>query len=172
MRNMKYIKFITCILTLVYSYSTYAQNIDSIGTLSSSGSNAVINTSSNSHGSDMSRMVPNTIIPGLSNVPETCAVSNAAGGSMAGFGIVVGITMTEEQCNMRMNARLIAQMGDAKTAKALLCQDEKIRAAYRIAGNLCEVDLRAKSVQPQTAPQDRPNILPAPHTNTVPQGSG
>lgn len=151
------------IALLIPSVGFAQDNTNSTGTISASGSNATINT--NSQGSDMSKMVPNVIIPALGNTPETCAISNAAGGSFSGFGLVFGVTITEEQCNRRMNARLVAQLGDPKAAKAILCQDANIRAAYKVVGNPCVIDTQPEEKQPAST---RPDMF-QPYE---PQGSG
>jgi hypothetical protein len=86
----------------------------------------------------------------LRNTPEVippnvvggnpCAIGASAGLSMAGFGIAGGATWADKQCERRQQAALLFNIGKAKAATELLCQDDNIRAALRVSGEPCVAD--------------------------------
>lgn len=110
----------------------------------SAGSSANIYTTAES--ADLSKSVPNVFMPGLSNVPETCAISGSAGVGFSGFGIGVGSSKANKDCNLRMNAKLIAQFGDLNVARLIMCNNKEVRLAYRAAGTPC-LDEKPTNVQ-------------------------
>jgi len=64
--------------------------------------------------------------------------STSVGGSGVGFGFSVGSTWEDKQCIRRLNAREIAQtLGDRDAARALMCQDNDVAAAYAAVGQSC-----------------------------------
>jgi hypothetical protein len=63
--------------------------------------------------------------------------STSAGAQGPGFGVSVGSTWTDKGCDRRYNAQTLVQLGAAKAALALMCQDESVRAAMATAGTPC-----------------------------------
>lgn len=99
------------------------------------GSSAVVNSYAGTP--NLAEAVPTVIMPGLSNTPETCAVSNSVSGVFSGIGIGVGRSRVDKGCNIRMYAKLMAQLGDPEAAKAMLCSDKEVALAYSKAGRPC-----------------------------------
>jgi hypothetical protein len=89
--------------------------------------------------------VPQVYAPALSTtLTETCMGSTSGGISVMGFGGTLGTTWNDAQCVRRLNAREMAQtLGDRDAARALMCQDKDVAAAYLAVGQDC----RAKWVQ-------------------------
>jgi hypothetical protein len=108
----------------------------------------------------------------LRNTPEVippnvvggnpCAIGASAGLSMAGFGIAGGATWADKQCERRQQAALLFNIGKAKAATELLCQDDNIRAALRVSGEPCMADAPPVAAVAPTAPVTAPVPLAGP----------
>ena len=83
--------------------------------------------------------VPQVYAPALSTtLTETCMGSTSGGISVMGFGGTLGSTWNDKQCVRRLNAREMAQtLGDRDAARALMCQDADVAAAYQAVGQDC-----------------------------------
>lgn len=89
--------------------------------------------------------VPNVYGPGLTAAgSEVCLGSVSAGGAGAGFGLSIGGTIVDQECQLRMNARTLATLGYAKAAREEMCVDPQVRAAMAAAGTPCAADQSAK----------------------------
>ena len=89
--------------------------------------------------------VPNVYGPGLAAAgSEVCLGSVSAGGAGAGFGLTVGGTIVDQECQLRMNARTLATLGYAKAAREEMCLDAQVRSAMMAAGTPCATDEPAK----------------------------
>lgn len=85
--------------------------------------------------------VPNVYAPALAAAgSEVCLGSMSAGGSAAGFGLTVGGTMVDQECQLRMNARTLATLGYNVAAREEMCIDPIVRAAMLAAGTPCAAD--------------------------------
>jgi hypothetical protein len=85
--------------------------------------------------------VPNVYAPALAAAgSEVCLGSMSAGGSAAGFGLTVGGTMVDQECQLRMNARTLATLGYNAAAREEMCIDPVVRAAMQSAGTPCASD--------------------------------
>ena len=74
--------------------------------------------------------VPNVYAPALAAAEsEVCLGSLSAGGSAAGFGLSVGGTLVDQECQLRMNARTLATLGYNVAAREEMCIDPQVRAA-------------------------------------------
>jgi hypothetical protein len=86
----------------------------------------------------------------IHNVPEVippnvvggnpCAIGASGGLAVSGFGIAGGATWADKQCERRQQAALLYNFGKQKAATELMCQDDSVRAALRIAGEPCVAD--------------------------------
>ena len=128
-------QIVTSIVMILSLYEQANSHEPTSANQNSSGSSALI--TSENYGSDLSEAIPNVFIPALSNVPETCAISNSAGGSISGFGFGFGKSKVEMECSRRMYARLVGQLGDTEAAKNILCFNDEVRESYREAGRPC-----------------------------------
>jgi hypothetical protein len=88
--------------------------------------------------------VPNVYAPALAAAgSEVCLGSMSAGGSAAGFGLTVGGTLVDQECQLRMNARTLATLGYNVAAREEMCIDPQVRAAMLAAGTPCAADRAA-----------------------------
>ena len=60
--------------------------------------------------------------------------STSGGASGPGFGVSLGSTWTDEDCERRKNAAILFNMGHAATARHLLCSNPAIAAAFAASG--------------------------------------
>lgn len=111
---------------------------------------------------------PQVYAPALSTtLTETCMGSTSGGVSVMGFGGTLGTTWNDSQCVRRLNAREMAQtLGDRAAARALMCQDKDVAAAYAAVGQDCRQKYEVAVVVPPPAPISpvviNNNIPPAP----------
>jgi hypothetical protein len=98
--------------------------------------------------------VPTLYAPALSTtLTETCMGSTSGGVSVMGFGGTLGTTWNDSQCVRRLNAREMAQtLGDRAAARALMCQDKDVAAAYAAVGQDCRQKYEVAVVVPPPAP--------------------
>jgi len=86
--------------------------------------------------------VPNVYAPGLAAAgAEVCLGSVSAGGAGAGFGVSIGGTYVDTECQLRLNARTLATLGYTVAAREEMCLDPQVRAAMLAAGSPCAADL-------------------------------
>lgn len=97
------------------------------------------------------RQTPAAIAPGLAASSEACMGSSSVGGSGAMFGFSVGTTWKNADCERRQYAKTMAALGDMDAAKAMLCMDEKVNAAYANAGHPCKSMAEPKATVKPTA---------------------
>ena len=101
--------------------------------------------------------VPNVYGPGLTAAgSEVCLGSISAGGAGAGFGLTVGGTIVDQECQLRMNARTLATLGYATAAREEMCLDPQVRSAMVAAGTPCMADQAAAAKPVATAEYDAP----------------
>ena len=116
-----------------------------VSTTGSSGNGSANTTDPNSYqylgygGGYTVRNTPEVIPPNVVG-GNPCAIGASGGLSMAGFGIAAGATWADKQCERRQQAALLFNIGKAKAATELMCQDESVRAALRTAGEPCVAD--------------------------------
>jgi alkylhydroperoxidase/carboxymuconolactone decarboxylase family protein YurZ len=85
--------------------------------------------------------VPNIYAPGLTAAgTEVCLGSVSAGGAGAGFGLSIGGTFVDQECQLRLNAKTLATLGYAVAAREEMCADGQVRAAMLAAGTPCAAD--------------------------------
>lgn len=117
---------------------------------SQSGSQAVVQQIyGKGHRTASSAIAPGLIASGLS-----CSGSAVAGGAGGGWGISLGITKQDKDCNIREDAKYVHGVtGDQGAAKEVLCDNPRIRAAFARAGRPCAADMTTYSSVRQAAPE-------------------
>lgn len=131
---------------------------------STTGSNSMTFTSTTPADQTI-KNVPNVYAPGLAAAgSEVCLGSLSAGGAAAGFGVTVGGTMVDQECQLRMNARTLATLGYAAAAREEMCVDPQVRAAMLAAGTPCAAD---RAPQQARAEYDAPASLAAANVSNV-----
>lgn len=108
--------------------------------------------------------VPQVYAPALTTtLTETCMGSTSGGVSVMGFGGTLGTTWNDSQCVRRLNARELAQtLGDREAARALMCQDKDVAAAYAAVGQPCAMRWEPKVAVNTTPPQPLVQAPPPP----------
>jgi hypothetical protein len=92
--------------------------------------------------------VPTVYAPGLAAAgAEVCLGSVSAGGAGAGFGLSIGGTYVDKECQLRLNAKTLAVLGYNVAAREEMCLDPEVRQAMLAAGTPCEADRAAQVVQ-------------------------
>lgn len=71
---------------------------------------------------------------------DTCMGSSSIGGQGVGFGISIGTTWTDENCQRLKNSRQLAAMGFRRASVALLCVNDDVARAMAAAGQPCRVE--------------------------------
>jgi hypothetical protein len=63
----------------------------------------------------------------------------------------MGATWADRECERRQQAALLFNMGEQKVAMELMCQDDNIRSAMKIAARPCTADVPPPAPVAQTA---------------------
>ena len=86
---------------------------------------------------------------------DMCRSGMGAGGQTSALGFSFGGSVVDMTCERLKLAREIAvTLGDKQTAKALLCQDERVAKAYASIGKACPVG----SFEKQSSNNTRPDM--------------
>ena len=104
---------------------------------------------------------PTAVAPAITVInSDVCAVAASGAVQTQIFGISMGGTMTDKNCERLKLARGVYDMGMKVAAVAIMCQDERVFSAMMNAGTPCPVDGKigeqAKeiwSANPERAPQ-------------------
>jgi hypothetical protein len=156
-------------------------NRQSQTTSQSTAVNGTGNSNITNQASNLGQGVPNVFAPGLAAAgSEVCLGSVSGGGSGSGFGVTIGGTFVDRECQLRLNARTLATLGYPVAARETMCLDEDVRRAMYAAGTPCAYDRNGwagyggwASAQPSTqvaaapAPQQTLASQPAPASQPV-----
>lgn len=98
-------------------------------------------TNSTGGETDLSKGVGAAVAPSLTTtMTETCMGSTSLGAGFAGGSISFGSTWTDEDCVRRLDSREVRSMGDIQASKEILCESERVRAAFKRVGRPCVAD--------------------------------
>lgn len=142
-------RIITAGALMVLAFSAHAQfagagaqagAISGSGAESASGAAAILNQTTttpahqtidqniNTSGTTTLKNVPQVYAPSI-GTSAPCRYAVSLGGAVAGFGIAGGAAVNDEECQLREDVRVLAQMGEAVGAMSLMCAKESVRAA-------------------------------------------
>lgn len=140
-------------VTNVYAGYTGTTTDPSSSTTGTAGTGGDPTVNMNYSGSYTVRNTPEVIPPNVMG-GNPCAVGASGGLSMPGFGLAMGATWADRACERRQQAALLFNMGEQKVALELMCQDDNIRSAMRVAARPCTADTPApvSQVPAATAP--------------------
>jgi hypothetical protein len=98
---------------------------------------------------------------------DTCMGSSSMSGTGMGWGISIGSTWEDRNCNRRLYAREVASLtGDREAARAVLCGDEMVRKAFEEVGRPCPTPQAAQGpasfVPPPPPPPPNQYLYAAP----------
>jgi hypothetical protein len=84
----------------------------------------------------------------LTSSNGTCMGSSSAGGQGSAFGLSIGTTWTDANCDIRYDAIALREAGLADAAKFRLCQKPDLRKAIEASGGSCEPRKTASAAPP------------------------
>jgi hypothetical protein len=73
----------------------------------------------------------------LTTGEDTCMGSSSLGAQAVSFGVSIGTTWQDENCQRLKNSRQLVALGYHRAATALMCVDEDVRMAMEEAGTPC-----------------------------------
>ncbi len=121
------------------------------------GSNNTTNSTSNGTTSSNlsvagSRNTPTIVAPGLTSAGiESCLGSASIGGAATGFGLTIGGTVLDKDCNLRLYSRTLYALGHKTAATQILCNNPEIAQALATEGVRCLVGTTAVAQHVATA---------------------
>ncbi len=81
--------------------------------------------------------------------------SSSVGAQGVAFGVSIGTTWRDENCQRLKNSRELAAMGFGPAAVALLCVDDDVRNAMSTAGTPCPGQVAQGSADQETSQPNR-----------------
>ena len=150
---MKTLKILACAAVLalmtapVFAYEGAGNEANANANTNSSslqgqGQSTSIDSHNVSKASDMGDMVGAAIAPALTTtLTETCMGSTSIGAGFSGGSVSFGTTWRDSACVRRLDAREIKSIHPnfAVVAKELMCDSDKVYAAFKRAGIPCVV---------------------------------
>jgi hypothetical protein len=138
-------KTITSLALTVFAAVTTAQTISTESTNTNTNNNTSSSTSTNRNISESTSTVksppPTAVAPAVTTINnDVCAVVASGAVQTQIFGISMGGTMRDMNCERIKLAKNLFDMGMKVAAVATLCQDERVFAAMMAAGTPCPVD--------------------------------
>ena len=123
-----FILFIVCLVILAPS-ALYAADSNTVSSSTVTGTTTVDRTPSTAAS-------PNVII----NNQDVCTTGISGAAQSAWFGISMGKTIRDENCERLKLARSLYGMGMKVASVSLMCQDTRVFQAMEMAGTPCPID--------------------------------
>jgi len=111
-----------------------------------SAAESVDNSTTSNSTSNVQSAPPTASSAGLSSGIDTCSLSVSAGVQTFNFGITGGRTYTDENCEMRKNAKLLSDLGMKVAAISLVCSSKDVWVAMYQAGTYCPININGVSL--------------------------
>jgi hypothetical protein len=117
------------------------------------------------------RNTPDAYAPAITGGTNPCTNGVSGGGSVAGFGLALGGSWSDPNCERRNLSALLHNQGQPQLAQEVLCETSSVREARLRMGNPCIVDRpqrqdAAGPVQQVIQPAQAP-LVPQQAVNTV-----
>ena len=156
---MKYIiSLAMCLMTILLSFQNiYGADSNTVSSSTVTGTTTVDRTPSTAS-------APNIII----NNQDVCTTGISGAAQSAWFGISMGKTIRDENCERLKLARSLYGMGMKVASVTLLCQDVRVFKAMMMAGTPCPIDGKigeAAKVLWDEDPRRRPDYEEWKHIN-------
>ena len=116
-------------MTIILSHTVYAADSNTVSSSTVTGTTTVDRTPSTAS-------APNIII----NNQDVCKSGISGAAQSAWFGISLGKTIEDENCERLKLARSLYGMGMKVASVSLLCQDTRVFQAMWMAGTPCPID--------------------------------
>jgi len=117
------------LMTIILSHTVYAADSNTVSSSTVTGTTTVDRTPSTAS-------APNIII----NNQDVCKSGISGAAQSAWFGISLGKTIEDENCERLKLARSLYGMGMKVASVSLLCQDTRVFQAMWMAGTPCPID--------------------------------
>ena len=150
---MNYFILIICLVFLASSTLSYAADSN---TVSSSTVSSTVSGTTTVDRTPSTAVSPNVII----NNQDVCTTGISGAAQSAWFGISMGKTITDVNCERLKLARSLYGMGMKVASVSLMCQDTRVFQAMEMAGTPCPIDGKigqAAKVIWDKAPYRRPD---------------
>jgi len=98
------------------------------------------------------RNTPDAYAPAVTGGTNPCTNGVSGGGSVAGFGLALGGSWSDPNCERRNLSALLHNQGQQALAQEVLCETDAVRNARRRLGQPCAADI----------PPGTPVVTPAP----------
>lgn len=115
------------------------------------------------------RNTPDAYAPNLSGGTNPCTQGASAGGSVAGFGLALGGSWSDPNCERRNLSALLHNQGQHALAQEVLCETETVRQARLRMGQPCSADVPRPAQPNATVISAAP--LPTPPVEVVSGGA-
>ena len=136
---LKYI-LMGAILSSIMTTNSFADGI-STGSQSGSQSGAAVYQDFGHNAAtpavDLSRQVGTAIAPAIPGSLITCQGGISASAGFMGGAFALGRSIESDPCNLRQNAQVLINLGDAEAARIVMCTDPIVRAAYLLTDRPC-----------------------------------
>ena len=126
---MNYFIFLIICLVLLVPFTLYAADSNTVSSSTVTGTTTVDRTPSTA-------VSPNVII----NNQDVCTTGISGAAQSAWFGISLGKTIKDENCERLKLARSLYGMGMKVASVSLMCQDIRVFQAMEMAGTPCPID--------------------------------
>jgi len=134
-------KTITSLALTVFAAVTTAQTISTESTNTNNNTSSSTNRNISESTSTVKSPPPTAVAPAVTTINnDVCAVVASGAVQTQIFGISMGGTMRDMNCERIKLAKNLFDMGMKVAAVATLCQDERVFAAMMAAGTPCPVD--------------------------------
>ena len=136
-------KTLTCVLFVMASSYAIAQNAPIVTESTSTNNSTSTNTTTTNSKSEsvVKSPPPTAVAPAVTSINnDVCAVVASGAVQTQIFGISMGGTLRDMNCERIKLAKNLFDMGMKVAAVATLCQDERVFAAMMAAGTPCPVD--------------------------------
>jgi len=134
-------KTITSLALTVFAVATAAQTISTESTNTNNNTSSSTNRNISESTSTVKSPPPTAVAPAVTTINnDVCAVVASGAVQTQIFGISMGGTMRDMNCERIKLSKNLFDMGMKVAAVATLCQDERVFAAMMAAGTPCPVD--------------------------------
>ena len=135
---MKYIiSLVMFLMVSILSHTAYGADSNTVATTSSTvTSSGTVTGTTTVDRTPSTAQAPNVII----NNQDVCTTGLSAGAQSAWFGLALGTTVKDENCERLKLARSLFGMGMKVASVSLLCQDVRVFKAMEQAGTPCPIN--------------------------------
>ena len=134
-------KTITSLALTVFAAVTTAQTISTESTNTNNNTSSSTNRNISESTSTVKSPPPTAVAPAVTTINnDVCAIVASGAVQTQIFGISMGGTMRDMNCERIKLSKNLFDMGMKVAAVATLCQDERVFAAMMAAGTPCPVD--------------------------------